>query len=180
MYIEDRIITLNLWDTAGQEKFKSLIPSYIKDSQAIVICYDITNPDSFESLDKWIEDARALRDVDQALVVIAGNKADLEDRREVSQEQAELFAKEKGLPLFEVSAMNGDNIKGMFNEIAKKLTGIETDLIKQSTLTREQLDAVKPASSYAQHAEKEQEGRFKLGAKTDTQSKQKKKNKCGC
>ena len=86
MYIEDRIITLNLWDTAGQEKFKSLIPSYIKDSQAIVITYDITNPDSFESLDKWIEDARALRDIDQALVVIAGNKADLEDRREVSTE----------------------------------------------------------------------------------------------
>ena len=75
--------------------------------------------------------------------------------------------------------MNGDNIKVMFNEIAKKLTGIDTDLIKQSTLTREQLDAVKPASSYAQAAEKEQEGRFKLGAKTDTQGKKKKK-KCGC
>ena len=64
MYIEDKTITLNLWDTAGQEKFKSLIPSYIKDSQAIVVVYDITNQDSFESISKWIEDARALRDVD--------------------------------------------------------------------------------------------------------------------
>ena len=43
MYIEDKTITLNLWDTAGQEKFKSLIPSYIKDSQAVVVVYDITN-----------------------------------------------------------------------------------------------------------------------------------------
>ena len=64
MYIEDKTITLNLWDTAGQEKFKSLIPSYLKDSSAIVVVYDITNQESFEAVDKWIEDARALRDVD--------------------------------------------------------------------------------------------------------------------
>ena len=62
MYIEERVITLNLWDTAGQEKFKSLIPSYIKDSQTVVVVYDITNRDSFESVDKWMQDARALRD----------------------------------------------------------------------------------------------------------------------
>lgn len=54
MYIEDRVITLNLWDTAGQEKFKSLIPSYIKDSQCVVVVYDITNRESFESIDKWM------------------------------------------------------------------------------------------------------------------------------
>tara|TARA_B110000305_G_C19184552_1_gene513619 strand:- start:431 stop:625 length:195 start_codon:yes stop_codon:yes gene_type:complete len=64
MYIEDRVITLNLWDTAGQEKFKSLIPSYIKDSQTVVVVYDITNRDSFESVEKWMADARELRDVD--------------------------------------------------------------------------------------------------------------------
>ena len=57
MYIEDRVITLNLWDTAGQEKFKSLIPSYIKDSQAIVVVYDITSRESFESVEKWMTDA---------------------------------------------------------------------------------------------------------------------------
>ena len=76
MYIEDRVVTLNLWDTAGQEKFKSLIPSYIKDSHAIVVVYDISNKDSFLSIDKWITDAKDLRD-DQAVIVLAGNKADL-------------------------------------------------------------------------------------------------------
>jgi Ras-related protein Rab-6A len=79
MYIEDRVITLNLWDTAGQEKFKSLIPSYIKDSQAIVVVYDITSRESFLSVEKWMQDARELRDVDQAIIVLAGNKADLVD-----------------------------------------------------------------------------------------------------
>ena len=81
MYVEDRTITLNLWDTAGQEKFKSLIPSYIKDSQAVLIAYDITNQESFTAVEKWIDDARALRDKDQALVVLLGNKADMEDAR---------------------------------------------------------------------------------------------------
>ena len=79
MYIEDRVITLNLWDTAGQEKFKSLIPSYIKDSQTIVIMYDITNRDSFTSVEQWMEDAKAMRDIDETLVVLAGNKLDLQD-----------------------------------------------------------------------------------------------------
>lgn len=78
MYIEDRVITLNLWDTAGQEKFKSLIPSYIKDSHCVVVVYDLTSRDSFQSVEKWIADAKELRD-DQALIVLAGNKADLVD-----------------------------------------------------------------------------------------------------
>ena len=76
MYVEDRVITLNLWDTAGQEKFKSLIPSYIKDSHAIVVVYDLTNRESFLSVERWIAEARDLRDQD-AKIVLAGNKADL-------------------------------------------------------------------------------------------------------
>ena len=64
MYVEDKIIILNLWDTAGQERFKSLIPSYIKDSAAAIVCYDITNRASFQSVDKWISDARELRQDD--------------------------------------------------------------------------------------------------------------------
>ena len=70
----------NLWDTAGQERFKSLIPSYIKDSAVAIVCYDITSHDSFKHVEKWIEEAKALRD-DNALLVLSGNKADLEDRR---------------------------------------------------------------------------------------------------
>ena len=77
MYVEDKIIILNLWDTAGQERFKSLIPSYIKDSAVAIVVFDITNRQSFQSVDKWIEDARNLRD-DEVMLVLVGNKADLE------------------------------------------------------------------------------------------------------
>jgi Ras-related protein Rab-6A len=80
MYVEDKIIILNLWDTAGQERFKSLIPSYIKDSAVAIVVYDVTSRDSFLSVEKWIEDAKALRD-DDVLLILAGNKTDIADHR---------------------------------------------------------------------------------------------------
>ncbi len=80
MYVEDKIIILNLWDTAGQERFKSLIPSYIKDSAVAIVCYDVTNRESFQSVEKWIEDAKAIRE-DDVLLILVGNKADMEQTR---------------------------------------------------------------------------------------------------
>ena len=80
MYVEDKTIILNLWDTAGQERFKSLIPSYIKDSAVAIVVYDITSKQSFQSVNKWIEDAKNLRD-DEVMLVLVGNKSDLTQER---------------------------------------------------------------------------------------------------
>ncbi len=80
MYVEDKVIILNLWDTAGQERFKSLIPSYIKDSAVAIVCYDVTNKESFISVDKWVEDAKAIRE-DNVLLILVGNKADMDSTR---------------------------------------------------------------------------------------------------
>ena len=62
-----------------------MIPSYIKDSAVAIVCYDVTSRDSFHSVEKWIEDARALRD-DDVLLVLVGNKADMDSGRQVSTE----------------------------------------------------------------------------------------------
>jgi len=80
MYVEDKVIILNLWDTAGQERFKSLIPSYIKDSAVAIVCYDVTSKESFISVDRWIEDAKAIRE-DNVLLILVGNKADMDSTR---------------------------------------------------------------------------------------------------
>lgn len=129
MYVEDKIIILNLWDTAGQERFKSLIPSYIKDSAVAIVVFDITSRSSYQSVDKWIEDAKNLRD-DDVLLVLVGNKSDLKEQRQVSTEEAEQYAKSRNIMYFELSARAGSNITLTFNEVAKKLTGIETNPIK--------------------------------------------------
>merc|ERR1719362_134270 len=100
----ERSIRLQIWDTAGQERFRSLIPSYIRDASAVMIVYDITNRQSFDSIPGWIQHVRELVGEAETLVLLVGNKVDLEENREVSTEEGEAAAREAGLMFFEVSA----------------------------------------------------------------------------
>ena len=122
VYFEDRSVRLQLWDTAGQERFRSLIPSYIRDSAVAVVVYDTTSKGSFASTRKWVEDVRAERGSD-VIVVLVGNKTDLEDKRDVTQEEGEGLAKELDALFVETSAKAGKNIKTLFRQIASVLPG---------------------------------------------------------
>ncbi|WBW72317.1 Rab family GTPase Ryh1 [Schizosaccharomyces osmophilus] len=124
MYLEDRTVRLQLWDTAGQERFRSLIPSYIRDSSVAIIVYDITNHNSFVNTEKWIEDVRAERG-DDVIIVLVGNKTDLSDKRQVSQEEGEKKASELKIMHMETSAKAGYNVKQLFRKIAQMLPGME-------------------------------------------------------
>ncbi|KNC78950.1 Ras-like protein Rab-6B, partial [Sphaeroforma arctica JP610] len=124
MYLEDRTLRLQLWDTAGQERFRSLIPSYIRDSSVAVIVYDITNRNSFLQTSKWIEDVRAERGND-VIILLAGNKTDLEEKRQVSKEEGEQKAKELNVMFIETSAKAGYNVKQLFRRVAAALPGME-------------------------------------------------------
>jgi Ras-related protein Rab-6A len=124
MYLEDRTVRLQLWDTAGQERFRSLIPSYIRDSSVAVVVYDISNAKSFQNTRKWIDDVRGERGND-VIIVLVGNKTDLNDKREVTTAQGEEEAKKNGLMFIETSAKIGHNVKQLFRRIAQALPGME-------------------------------------------------------
>ncbi|TEA19404.1 Ras-related protein Rab-6A [Colletotrichum sidae] len=133
MYLEDRTVRLQLWDTAGQERFRSLIPSYIRDSSVAVVVYDISNAKSFQNTKKWIDDVRAERGND-VIIVLVGNKTDLNDKREVTTQQGEEEAKKNNLMFVETSAKVGHNVKTLFKRIAQALPGMEgTDAAQQAS-----------------------------------------------
>ena len=137
MYLEDRTVRLQLWDTAGQERFRSLIPSFIRDSSVAVVVYDISNTKSFQNTRKWVDDLRAERGND-VIIVLVGNKTDLNDKREVTTEQGEEEAKKNGMMFIETSAKVGHNVKQLFRRIAQALPGMESEAStsdNQSTLS---------------------------------------------
>ncbi|KAK9474587.1 ras family-domain-containing protein [Dipodascopsis tothii] len=126
MYLEDRTVRLQLWDTAGQERFRSLIPSYIRDSTVAVVVYDVTNAQSFTNTSKWIDDVRAERGND-VIIVLVGNKTDLNDKRQVTSEEGERRAKELKIMFIETSAKAGHNVKTLFRRIAQTLPGMKAN-----------------------------------------------------
>ena len=114
--IKDKRLNLLLYDTAGQEKYRDLIPIYIRDAQIIILTYDITNKDSFIHIDNWIDMIKDLKRED-LIIVLVGNKKDLEDQRQVSTEEAEDFAKQKGFLFSEVSSKIGEELNVLFENI---------------------------------------------------------------
>ncbi|UXI20369.1 rhomboid-7 [Sarcoptes scabiei] len=126
MYLEDRTVRLQLWDTAGQERFKSLIPSYIRDSTVAVVVYDITNANSFLQTSKWIDDVRTERG-NNVIIMLVGNKTDLQDKRQISADEGEKKAKELNVMFIETSAKSGYNVKQLFRRVAAALPGMEAN-----------------------------------------------------
>ena len=112
-----RLIKLQIWDSAGQEKFKSLIPNYIRGSSLIFLIFDVSQKLSYDHLTDWI---KFITNIDNnGIIIIIGNKIDLKEKREVNNEDAEKFCKENKYDYFEVSAKEGTNVDNMlYNSIA--------------------------------------------------------------
>lgn len=119
--IDQKDVQLDLWDTAGQEKFRSLGMYFYKDSHIVLLVYDITNRESFEDLKNvWYNDLKKYGEQYTVLAVV-GNKCDMyEEENTVPEEEARKFAEEKNAVFMLVSAKNGDNINILFNILANK------------------------------------------------------------
>ncbi|XP_031380879.1 ras-related protein RABB1b [Punica granatum] len=118
--IDGRPIKLQIWDTAGQESFRSITRSYYRGAAGALLVYDITRRETFNHLASWLEDARQHANPNMTIMLV-GNKCDLAHRRAVSKEEGEQFAKENGLLFLEASARTAQNVEEAFVKTAAKI-----------------------------------------------------------
>ena len=116
--INGKTIKIQIWDTAGQEAFQAITRTYYKGAIGALLVYDITRRDTFTHVTKWLDDVRT-NSSKNVTVILIGNKKDLEDKRQVSYEEGEAFAKENGLMFLETSAKTAYNVVESFNLLAQ-------------------------------------------------------------
>ena len=115
------MVKLQIWDTCGQEVYKSLISNFYRNCSLALIVYAINNRNSFEHAENWLNDLKNQSNPN-VRVFLVGNKSDLEQERTVSKEEAEKFKEEKKLDVFmETSAKTGENARNVMLEAAKIL-----------------------------------------------------------
>ena len=116
-------VRLRIYDTAGQERFKSVAVSFIKKAEGVILIYDIGNKATFESLEEWIKNIKE-SGKENLPIILVGNKCDLPpEKRKVELIEGKDKAEEFNLPFFETSCKEGINIKEVFEKIVEDITG---------------------------------------------------------
>ena len=126
-----KVLKFEIWDTAGQEKYRSLTTMFYKDANAAVMVYDVTRKESFEELKNYWSGQIRDSSPENIILAIAGNKSDLIEHEVVDEGEARDFAKELGAIFVSTSAKNSEGINNLFEEIAKKYTGSSKITIKE-------------------------------------------------
>ena len=117
--INDQTYTINLWDTIGQEQYRSLTKIFMKGAKIVIFVYDITRKETFEQLDFWFENTKEVLG-NKPILGIVGNKSDLYIKEDVKEEVAEEYAKKKGVPFRLTSAKTPKNFCDFLEELVKK------------------------------------------------------------
>lgn len=118
--VAGKTVKLQIWDTAGQERFRSVTRSYYRGAAGALLVYDISNRESYNALGEWLTDARTLASPN-IVILLAGNKKDLEDDRQVTFLEASKFAQENELMYLETSAKSGENVEEAFLKCCKTI-----------------------------------------------------------
>ena len=118
--IDGKNIKLQIWDTAGQEKYRSMTKNLFLKSQGIIAIYDITNESSFNNLKNWMTLIQEECNIGIPIIIV-GNKIDLENKRVISKEKAMEFAKSQNIDYIETSSKTGENIDKTIKMITEKV-----------------------------------------------------------
>ena len=119
--LDEKIIKLQIWDTAGQESFRSVTRIFYKGAHVVFLCFDLTREDTFNHLTTWLNDIRAHASA-EIVVYLIGSKVDLVEQREVDKETARAFCEEHRIEkYFETSSVTGFNVEEVFSMAAKDL-----------------------------------------------------------
>lgn len=132
-------IKVQIWDTAGMERYRAITSSYYKGAKGAIVIYDISRKSSFDNVDNWIDDFKSKAD-DDAIVLLVGNKNDLIDQRQVDKEEALLKAQKNKLAFMETSAKENDNVQAafvtLFQAILNKFKEVNGDLLNNDNLIK--------------------------------------------
>ena len=126
-----KVLKFEIWDTAGQEKYRSLTTMFYKDANAAVMVYDVTRADSFEEIKNYWSNQIKDNSPENIILAIAANKSDLIEQETVDEGEARNFAKELNAIFVTTSAKSSEGINSLFEEIAKKYSGATNITIKE-------------------------------------------------
>ena len=157
--INDKEITLDLWDTAGQEKYRALGRHFYKEAFIVCLVYDITNQLTFDNLKMWYNDLKMYGEK-YTVTAVVGNKSDCYEKEEVKEEEARKYAEEIKSHYFLVSAKTGDNIELLFKNLVIEYLGPEFREIRKESIIEKGIDSKS------------------IKVKKEEQKKNKKKKKC--
>ena len=169
-------IKIQIWDSAGQEKYKGLIPSYVRNSSIVFIVYDVSNRSSFDNVPNWIS---FVKNIEKTKMILVGNKTDLQ--REIQTNEGEELSKNEEMLFFECSAKSNDNIKNLFySSIAGLPTfGVFEDAEKEN-LIKELLEENGEEDSQKEGPSVDLVKQPKLNVDGGMQTGKNRRRKCGC
>ena len=142
--LDDKKYKLDLYDTAGQEKFRSAVEKFFKKSDCVFLVYEITNRKSFKNISNWIKECKS-KASENVLIVLIGNKCDLNEKRQVTTEEGENLAKKYKISFYETSAKTGKNVQEAFTEFLKNLSvkEIPKEVEEESNLRKKSYRLIK-------------------------------------
>jgi small GTP-binding protein len=127
-------VKLQIWDTAGQDRFRTITKNYYKGAHGIILIYDVTNTDTYDNVENWISQIKEEASPN-VVIYLVGNKVDMEDKRKVTTEEGQKVADENNLPFIETSAKSDINVNETFDNLVEKMDSVFSKLEKKDSVS---------------------------------------------